>query len=840
MSYPKDNPRSGSEATIHEGCATEFERVAEGPFLVGQSGETEYGMEACGAPKAVITSDAVRRRASKSPIIAEGRPRLESSEPDRYMAIRPALSPAHAHLSADEIATRFGRLPAIIALHQALASPEPQHAALAVLLGNAGRRSTRVDGLNVAIPTYLRLLSRLCREAAEEAEAGPGSLSEAAPPHAGPTSTTPAAIGETAPSVGVPRLDESQLKKWIERALDGAHVIGSASEVIEYFHASTAWPAIEAALSWGDSALAAGAAAAGEAGALALIGSIAAPLGYAALIATTVLALHEAFSTGTRIQKKKGYCYGIMWEALKMPSVNRTFQPWGSDTAEELRAAWDDGVKKGRAAFQSDVKLHNQVLLRIGYEQMTQNRHGWTRPEDRMLNLLWEQVRDGDLPGTHLGWMIFAPDLGAEYDEKLDDDLPKTNQSPSRGSPRTSSETTPSEPTLEAQVADPAPSPFPARFVEPHASSLAARNKMIAAFHTAVQAVAADPTYDVLPSIDTLPIAIVALDHDGSRPLAGQRHFEMYYSASLLKVAAMYAAFQLRAAANDLAARLDSVAVSEGQLFKRLTDIFDPQISGAVPRINNHKPPISLAMRVPKYRDIFAATTDHGHWRLDFNTAFNNNLSAMIVDSDDIAAGVCIRALGYSWIDGVLQSAGFFDDSLPRRAGIWLAGDYNLWPTVDVDSLNDGTVKQATTCFHMAWLFVRLFDNGLVDDASHHFAGNSDMQHLLALAVDSHGAPSLLKRVFAPGSPPFHVLQTKIGVGELKGGDCRGSDAAGRDRRDRCVYSEASIVQDPVSGRKFVTMWQNLTFLKAHPDWWELGLRRICGIIRKTMDNYHP
>jgi hypothetical protein len=64
----------------------------------------------------------------------------------------------------------------------------------------------------------------------------------------------------------------------------------------------------------------------------------------------------------------------------------------------------------------------------------------------------------------------------------------------------------------------------------------------------------------------------------------------------------------------------------------------------------------------------------------------------------------------------------------------------------------------------MAWLFVRLFDNGLVDDAAHHFAGNADMRHLLTLAVDSHGAPSVLKRVFAPGNPPPQGLALLGGV----------------------------------------------------------------------------
>ena len=222
------------------------------------------------------------------------------------------------------------------------------------------------------------------------------------------------ATGGNAPAPAVTvHMDESQLEEWVHKALDGVHVIGSTAEIIELFHASTAWPAIEASLSWADAA-AVGTAGVGEAGAAALIGEIAVPLGYVAAIVVTVLALHEAFTTGTRIQTKKGYCYGIMWEALKMKTPNKTFQPWGVDTAEELKAAWDEGVEKGRAAFRKDVKVHNQVLLRIAYEQITQNRYKFTRAEGRVLNLLWEQVRGSEFdrhpPGLdgriHAGFRI--------------------------------------------------------------------------------------------------------------------------------------------------------------------------------------------------------------------------------------------------------------------------------------------------------------------------------------------------------------------------------------------------------------------------------------------------
>ena len=355
-----------------------------------------------------------------------------------------------------------GAFPPVLTLHQALSSPAPQQAALAVLLGRAGRRSTRVHGYDVPIPAYLRALSRLCREAAEQAEKDlwNGRQSEAEIPVPGNRPAVFAENGHTlppfprasterpqpkqaAPPVKAPAIDDLHLKEWVKDAIEGAHVIGSVAEVIEIFHASTAWPAIEAALSWGDVALATGGTAVGSAGALSVVGEIAVPLGYAAVMAITIFELYEAFSTGTRIQAKKGYCYGIMWEALNVKPVDRTFEPWGTDTAQDLLKAWNEGVEKGSAAFRSDIKLHNQVLLRLAYEQLTQNRHGWTIPDERVFNLLWEQVRGDDLPGTHLGWMIFS-NVGAEYDEKLDADGTRGSShqpslSQSSASPRTSS-----------------------------------------------------------------------------------------------------------------------------------------------------------------------------------------------------------------------------------------------------------------------------------------------------------------------------------------------------------------------------------------------------------------
>ena len=96
---------------------------------------------------------------------------MESFEIDPYAAIRSAMSAEHSELPANEVTLTLGRMPATLVLHQLLNSPETRKATLASLLGRAAQRSVRFNGANVSIPVYLRLVSRLCREVAEQADA---------------------------------------------------------------------------------------------------------------------------------------------------------------------------------------------------------------------------------------------------------------------------------------------------------------------------------------------------------------------------------------------------------------------------------------------------------------------------------------------------------------------------------------------------------------------------------------------------------------------------------------------------------------------------------------------
>ena len=375
-------------------------------------------------------------------------------------------------------------------------------------------------------------------------------------------------------------------------------------------------------------------------------------------------------------------------------------------------------------------------------------------------------------------------------------------------------------------------SPFPENPFPPLSRATSSRLDTInAAVDTALSLSDDDPTSPNIQDLHNLPFAIVALDDDGSRPLTGQHHMEMFYCGSMLKLAALYAAYQLRVAVNDLAATLDVGRVTTpAQVFAELRSAFNNEILGAVPLISSKKPAIPDALKLPTYDTVFQATQEDGRWVLDFHqlndvktasgkfsASFTTHLNRMIVGSHNDSAGVCVRSLGYSWINGVLQAAGFLDLSQTGQEGIWLAGDYENSPTVDIPSVNDKLVKQVTTCYHTAWLMTELFDHDLVRDVPHPISGksgNGEMLDLLGLAVMDHAAPSRFVLDKIPGfgcrePAPFQVLQSKIGVGQLKV-DPRNPPTPGDCNTGRgCVSSEAAILQHS-SGRKYVVVFENV------------------------------
>lgn len=248
-----------------------------------------------------------------------------------------------------------------------------------------------------------------------------------------------------------------------------------------------------------------------------------------------------------------------------------------------------------------------------------------------------------------------------------------------------------------------------------------------------------------------VPISLYAhVRSGGSHFYAGIHDEEMHFSASLMKVAAMYAAFSLRAEARELA-RAGGVANTKA-FFAALEQQFNT--NDAVPTIRNAGPTVGLK---PKAEDILSVTGfSSGTLSVDFTDDFRNHLRQMIIPSDNGSAAQCIRRLGYAYINVKLMNGGFLDRTTNK--GIWLAADFAGGTRVEVNSINDGKAAQVTTSRQMARFFsaIRL---GTLIDSTH----SDDMRQLLkdAVAVD----PPWISRF---GTRLYKFSGVKVGLANLK------------------------------------------------------------------------
>jgi hypothetical protein len=371
------------------------------------------------------------------------------------------------------------------------------------------------------------------------------------------------------------------------------------------------------------------------------------------------------------------------------------------------------------------------------------------------------------------------------------------------------------------------------------------------AFGKAIDFVKNNAAYNALPAVTDLPIAIVHLDTAASHPVHGTHLNEMYYSGSLLKIAAMYAAFQLRHVVNKLGQTLDARTVTEDQFFEAMKKTFDKAITAATPALI--KSAGTAGNRPPQYRVIFEPSKVSDKWTVAFRKDtthpkqdFDGHLRNMVVDSHNPSAGFCIQQLGFSLIDGLLEKAGLFRPDGDHGKGIWLAGDYlaslqkinkaistnsdqpglglgdakeerdlgiSGWKEVRIRCENDGkTSKQAASCIDLVRFLALLKDGRLVDTTDPADTANTEMLTLMKDGV-SGGAPSLVGRV---AHPAFDITASKIGVGDLNAGPR--------------VFSELLAVKEKgPKKREFVVAWQNVT-AATNTD-----LERIRDIISKTM-----
>jgi peptidoglycan hydrolase-like protein with peptidoglycan-binding domain len=344
----------------------------------------------------------------------------------------------------------------------------------------------------------------------------------------------------------------------------------------------------------------------------------------------------------------------------------------------------------------------------------------------------------------------------------------------------------------------PPPAPRVPLFPTAVAPVLTADSKLQTALANAVAAV--ETRRRLTPGSFPIPFAIAEVTAARPFAFAGHRENEMDYIASEAKVQVMFAAYALR----DLARRFATARgiTVPGDLFTQLARDVTPLLRSGVPRVASATN-ITDRHRDPSYAAALIATVNAtGPVSVAFTSAFRADLERMIVVSDNNAAGRCVRAVGYAYLNGVLQACGLFDATNDR--GLWEAADFHggdppftatRWPSVRVPVANDREVGQAGTTRSMVEL-VSLIAAKLIINST---ACEEMLGHLHRAAV----RPTQVDRVFArePGILRRDAItHNKIGIGPLN---------AGRDA-GRSVFSEVSILDGPVApGRRYVVAWQN-------------------------------
>jgi len=283
----------------------------------------------------------------------------------------------------------------------------------------------------------------------------------------------------------------------------------------------------------------------------------------------------------------------------------------------------------------------------------------------------------------------------------------------------------------------------------------------------------------------------------------------MHYSGSLVKVAAVYAALDLRAAARVHAKTNPDFPTSD-KFFTSFDGTIDT--SAAIQRLKT----FGKGLR-PALKQIFVYDAS-GANKIEFKDSFKTALTEIFHNED---ATIVVDALGYSFINVSLMKANYFDaDSL---VGIWLAGDYSKelsLKSVRVPSVNDtvpGGSAQNITTKEMSRMFYMLHTgqaySHVTDDTERTRANNG--AHNVIKAQVSWLTPAGGINITVP--VPFTVHCTKVGIGAL--GPVAAPGAPVYSEGEILVWSDESQVdafntkyKRKLTG-EFAVCWQNLYLL---------------------------
>jgi hypothetical protein len=208
---------------------------------------------------------------------------------------------------------------------------------------------------------------------------------------------------------------------------------------------------------------------------------------------------------------------------------------------------------------------------------------------------------------------------------------------------------------------------------------------------------------------------------------AGVNDDKELFAASLVKIAALFAAYRLRERVREAAKSLGAAGGSDP--LPRIEAAWKPKVANAIAG----RPP-----DFPKLDKIFSVSGPAGAWTIDFSDTgtpwadmeklhakgvpnlgslgFRDRMNLMISESDNRAAGSCIRDIGFQYLNGALAAEGLYDSGNSR--GLFLGGGYDggtVWGREKVVNTAQGATASA-----VAHMLVLLETDRLVDAQASH------------------------------------------------------------------------------------------------------------------------
>jgi hypothetical protein len=309
---------------------------------------------------------------------------------------------------------------------------------------------------------------------------------------------------------------------------------------------------------------------------------------------------------------------------------------------------------------------------------------------------------------------------------------------------------------------------------------------------------------------DLKPLCAAVADLTGAPSYAGFNDDDLLYVASVQKLSAMYAAFELRSRVRQqvgaaMAGGLSTATAGwEKSVIRDLTAAWQPKLNKAfsssfpqgfpaLDQIFTFSPSGEVAFKSNGESDADldqrerTAPAGPAHGSIA-GLEFLECMKQMLRWSNNAAASRCIRPLSYPYINGLLGAAGFFErkpsgSSSPR--GLWLSGDYQShdWLSADQAAVpltprwfwSDGKFTHRVTNFagtarQLARLLTLLAQDKLVTDPSNPQVCG-EMRGLLSGVT---GIGSYIGSALASDGRSFTALYSKIGWGD----DTRRHDCA--------------------------------------------------------------